>query len=259
MIESLLDTARSVPVRVLSLARPERRNALTVPMLADLARAIREAERETESRAIVLTGRGHVFCAGFDMLLTRDDPEMLAHLLRGLAEVIGALRACRKPVVIGVFGAAIAGGCAMLGGADVVVTDPTARLGYPVVKLGISPAVSAPTLSPMIGSGRARERLLNPELIDGAEAFRIGLAHVIVDQPEDVVARAMSIARDMGSKSPHAMSATKQLLGELDGSGDVAKIHAALSTSLALVDSPEQIRLVAQLWDKPSAKATRDS
>jgi enoyl-CoA hydratase/carnithine racemase len=247
-----VDTQQTTPVRVLAIANPEKRNALTPALLEDLARSVRafgQVPPERES-ALVLTGRGHGFCAGFDMLLTRDDPGVLGELLTGLAEVIQALRALDKPVVIGAYGYAIAGGCALLGGADVVVTDSAARLGYPVVRLGISPAVSGPTLRAMVDPGRARERMLDPETISGREAAAIGLAHVCVDQPEDVIPKALNIARSLGAKPAGAVAASKRLLREIDGGSDPAAVRAALAASLGLVGSDEQVRRVAGLWKK---------
>lgn len=250
LIESHVDTQRSVPVRVIALANPAKRNALTPAMLTELAEHFRLFGAAGDEPALMLTGRGHGFCSGFDMALTRDDPAVLGDLLRGLAEALHALRGIDKPVVIGAYGCAIAGGCALLGGADLVVTDDAARLGYPVVRLGISPAVSAPTLGAMVGGGRARERLLDPETISGREALAIGLAHICTDQPEDVIPKSLHWARTLGAKPAHVIAATKRHLRELDGASDAARLSTALGASLGLVGSPDQVARVAGLWKK---------
>ncbi len=135
-------------VRTIVLDRPEKRNALTPAMLDDLAAGVRAVTLgkgdDAGVRAVLIRGEGRCFCAGFDLDLCRDDgPEqaVMKSFLAGLSDAIVAMRACPRPVVIAAHGAAIAGGCALLGGADLVVADRDAKLGYPVVRLGVSPAI----------------------------------------------------------------------------------------------------------------------
>jgi enoyl-CoA hydratase/carnithine racemase len=222
----------------------EKRNALTPMMLQDMLDAC--AGVPAEARAILLTGEGAVFCAGFDLKLCLDQPGTLESLLRGLSAVISHLRYTQPlPVVVAAHGAAIAGGCALLGAGDLVVTDANAKIGYPVLPLGISPAVSAAFLRRCITDGRARARLLDPTLIDGREAMRIGLALECLEQAGDVRARALDVARSLASKPPWAMAATRRWLGDLerrtvaseDRDADAAR---ALSASLSIVESDEQ-------------------
>src|SRR5690606_29099547 len=113
------------------------------------------------ARTLLLCGEGRVFCAGFDLDACRGEggDDALRRLLRGLSAAIAGLRAQERPVVVAAHGAAIAGGCALLGSADVVVADAGAKLGYPVARLGISPAVSAPFLAPAVGAGAGRRLL----------------------------------------------------------------------------------------------------
>ena len=237
-------------VAVIRLDRSEKRNALTPKMLASLRGAV---DRASSARAIVLSGVGDVFCAGFDLSLCRDDDEALAELLRGLLSVIRSLRAAPCPVVVSAHGAAIAGGCAMLGGADVVITTSDARLGYPVLRLGISPALSYPTLAAMTGHGPARTRMLDPQLISGDEAVRIGLAHECVESSTTCEARAIALAQCLADKPPHSLAYTKRWLDQLAGLHDVEAYEAAISASLACVGSPEQHARLAALWSKEGA------
>lgn len=222
------------------LARPERRNALTPAMLEDLAAHI---ERAGDAHTLLLLGEGKAFCAGFDLeLCIGDDGEAnLRRLLEGLSRTIAAMRALACPVVIGVQGAAIAGGCALLGGGDVVIASPQAKLGYPVTRLGISPAVSAPFIA--IPPGQARRILLDPGLIDGARAYEIGLVHELHDDPG---AQAMVIAESLAAKPPHALAATKRWLNECTP----ADADRGLAASLALVGNDESRRLLAAALQK---------
>jgi len=254
----VIRTETSGGVREIVLDRPDRRNALTPEMLVDLERAVREASAERADaggvRAVLLRGEGRVFCAGFDLDLCRDDgPEqgVMRAFLEGLSAVIVAMRASPRPVVLAAHGAAIAGGCALLGGADVVVSDRDAKLGYPVVRLGISPAVSAPFLIDSVGIGPARRRLLDPELFDGAEGARLGLVHELVEAREDVVDRARAIAGSLAEKSPAALKATKgwamEVAGEAKMSGKAAR---ALDASVSLITGGEARERLAGVWKK---------
>lgn len=225
--------------------RPEKRNALTADMLDAIAAMAAEFASDASIRAIVLRGEGSTFCSGFDLSRCLEDPGALPAMLRALSLTIRALRRVEKPVVIAVHGAAVAGGCALLGGADLVVSHPDAKLGYPVLRLGISPAVNAPTLVNAVGLRATRERMLDPVLISGAEAQRIGLVDRLVDLAEDVVPRAQIEAVKLGDKPPQALAATKRWLNELDGSTADEPFERALATSLAIAGNAEERALLA--------------
>lgn len=202
------------PVSIIFLARPEQRNALTPDMLGGLLRALDTLE--IQGRAIVLAGDGEAFCAGFDLRLCQQDLGALRELLTLLSRTVLRMRAARVPVVIAAHGAAIAGGCALLGGADHAVTNEGAKLGYPVVSLGLSPAVSAPFLSAAVTDADCRERLLDPGLISGGDALRIGLAHECVAEPADVLPAAVRAGANLASKPAHAFAAAKDWLDEIE-------------------------------------------
>lgn len=222
------------------LSRPERRNALTPDMLGDLAERI---EHATDARTMLLLGEGKAFCAGFDLDLCvgPHGDANLKSLLTGLSRCIAAMRALPIPVVIGVQGAAIAGGCALLGGGDVVVAHPDAKLGYPVTRLGISPAVSAPFVA--TPPGQARRLMLDPGLIDARRGCEIGLVHELHDDP---AARATEQADQLADKPQHALAATKHWLNELTP----ADAEHGLATSLGLVGDAESHRLIAAALQK---------
>lgn len=239
-------------VRTIRLDRSEKRNALTPRMLDELVAAVEKAKN---SRVIVLEPTGPVFCAGFDLSECRDDTAVLPSLLTGLAWATATMRASPAIVIAAAPGAAIAGGCAILCGCDIVISTPESKFGYPVVKLGISPAVSAPLLRLAIGDGSARARMLSTDFIDGRAAHHLGLVHELVSSPEACVARAHELAAKLVEKPPIGLSATKSWLGEVDGSLAGNKIKAALETSLSLVGSDEQYERLAELWKAEGAKS----
>lgn len=238
-------------VRVLTLDRAERRNAMTPEMLERLIEAIRESDG---ARAVCVLGAGEVFCAGFDLRLCAQDTSggTLRALLTGLSGAIRALRALDAGVVVGAQGGAIAGGAALLGGGDVVVADRSAKIGYPVVKIGVSPAVSAAFLGESVG-GLVRERLLDPELIDGARARAIGLVHELVEERGEVRERALRIAHDLAAKPRGGVGATKRWLDEVGAAHAALGAdagQAALEASLSIVGNEEERARLDALWGK---------
>ena len=237
-------------VAIIRLDRAEKRNALTPKMLASLCGTL---DRAASARAIVLSGVGEVFCAGFDLTLCRDDDAVLGELLEGLSKAVRAIRQAPCPVVASAHGAAIAGGCALAGACDIIVTDRGAKLGYPVVRLGLSPAVNAPTLRASVGDGPTRARSLDPALIDGTEALRIGLAHHCVGTAGESEALAIKLAQELERKPRHGLAYTKRWLGELDGTLDEDGLERALQVSMSLVGSAEQRERLADVWKKEKA------
>lgn len=232
-------------IAFIALDRPEKRNALTPEMLASLQTAIRQSQR-AHARVIVLHGTGPVFCAGFDLSLCKEHPDgsVMRALLTGLSESVAALRDQPLPVVIAAQGAAIAGGCALLGGADFIVTDHGAKIGYPVAKLGVSPAVSAPFYRLLAGDGPARERMLDTRLISGKDACALGVATDLVANPEEALPRAAAIASDLAAKPQAALAATRALLREISP----VDAWPALSVSLSLTGGEEERKLLPLAW-----------
>lgn len=231
-------------IAIIRLDREAKKNAMTPKMLESLIGAV---DRANSARAIVLSGVGGVFCSGFDLTLCKDDPTVLKDLLTGLSRAIVALRASACCVVASAHGAAIAGGCALLGGADFVITNAEAKLGYPVVRLGISPAVSAPFLRQGIGDGACRGRLLEPNLIDGREALRIGLASECVSNAAECEPRAIVLARELAAKPAHAIGHTKAWLARI---APVEHASEAMEVSLGLVGTAEERERLTQVWSK---------
>lgn len=245
----MIHAAANEHVWVITLARPEKRNALTPDALRALAQALREAPASTHT--VLLQGEGRAFCAGFDLSLCKDDPPhqpTLGALLTHLAAAVRAMRDQPRPVVLCAHGAAIAGGCALLGGADLVVADRAAKLGYPVVRLGVSPAVSAPWLRLAVGDGQARSRTLDTQLITGERAHELGLVHELTETPDDARPRALELARSLAAKPPHAVAATRGWLDRIGASPAAGDAERALAASMSLVGHDESRTMLAEVW-----------
>jgi len=231
-------------ITIIRLNRPEKRNAMTPLMLSDLAAAIVNARN---SGAIVISGVGDVFCAGFDLALCRDDRRVLRDLLTGLSECLMAMRETMSPIVLSAHGAAVAGGCALLAGADFVYTDASAKLGYPVLKLGISPAVNIPFLRSVLSDGQVRAKTLEPELFTAMQARAAGLVHEVTENAAACEAASITLAKHLASKPAWALQATKRWLEEV---APVTGIAEGLAASLGLVDGEEEREMLPKAWTR---------
>lgn len=241
-------------VALLRLNDPARRNAMSLAMFDALDDAIQTIRSDDAARVILLCGSGGVFCAGFDLRAAAADPPLMATYIDRLSSLIRVLRRLPQVVVAAVEGAAIAGGCAVLGACDFVFVASDARLGYPVHRIGVSPAVNIPALQMAIGPGAARQMLLEGELIDGITAHRLGLATHLCEQGQEVVEHAMNHCRDLAAKPPHALRVTKAWLNELDGSLEDEVFDNAAAASAALTSDPQAIALLQAAWSRDDSK-----
>jgi len=225
-------------VALVRLSRPEKRNAMTPEMLLSLHEAI--VSPPNAARVIVICGEGQSFSAGFDLAMCKADPsgKTMAALLERLSSCLVAMRASVLPVIVAAHGVAVAGGCALLAAADFVVADRACKVGYPVVRIGVSPAVNAPFVQLAMGNGPMRERLLDTALIPASQAA--GLVHELVESPDDVLPAAIRLAQTLAEKGPTAIAATKTLLRDIEGLNGPEGTRRALAASLALVGGDEE-------------------
>jgi enoyl-CoA hydratase/carnithine racemase len=226
------------PVALVRLSRPEKRNAMTPEMLLALHAAI--VTPPSGARAIVSCGEGQSFSAGFDLAMCKADPsgKTMAALLERLSACLLAMRENALPLVVAAHGVAVAGGCALLAAADVVVADRACKVGYPVVRIGVSPAVNAPFVQLAMGNGPMRERMLDTALVPASRAA--GLVHELVETPSEVLPAAMRWAQTLAEKGPAAITATKKLLLEIQGLDGPEGTRRALEASLGLVGGQEE-------------------
>jgi len=233
------------PVATLSMNRPEARNAMSLPLLEALHARLDELPRGPH--VLVLTGAGKAFCAGMDLKSVLDDEHAPPTLLHGIARLTTRLRTLPMVVVAKVNGAAIGGGCGLACACDVVVSHAEAKLGFPEVDLGVCPAVVAPVLVRKIGAGRARAILLRGGLMDGASAHEAGIVDELAETRDALDATCDSVVQRLAAGGAHAIAATKQLLTELDGSGDGELAARGADLSASVLATPEaRERLAAQ-------------
>ena len=195
-------------VQVITINRPEARNALNGRVARGIAAALDELDETAELRVGVLTGAGGTFCAGMDLkaFLDGDVPLVEGRGLGGLTEAPP-----RKPLVAAVEGYAVAGGFELLLACDLVVASETATFGVPEVKRGLVAAAGAALLLPRrIPQAIALEMLLTGEPIDAQRAATLGLVNRVVPEGTAVDA-AVELARVVAANGPLAVAVTKQI------------------------------------------------
>ena len=255
-------------VATVSLTHAAKRNALDAEAVAKLEQCVVEARREVDAQrsdVVVLRGDGEHFCSGFDLASCAEEPRRVEELLIGLSACVTQLRAIDAPVIARVQGAALAGGCALLTGCDFVVAAYEAQFGYPVHRIGISPAVSIPSLISKMGPA-ARALLLSNDIIDGRTALARGLAtHAVAREALDAEVETL-IARLL-AKGPQAMRATKRWIREIEerGTGDLGPARGrdamsfaeARDASVALGQGEEFATMLRAFWAVRSEQTGR--
>jgi enoyl-CoA hydratase len=195
---------RQGDVVILTLDRPQKRNALDPELCDDLAAGLADAVRAA-ARAVVLTGAGdRAFCAGFDLQALQPGGE---HAFDAL---IDAVVACPLPIVAALQGAAFGGGCELAATCDLRVAHEGVELAMPPARLGIVYAARGlARFSALVGESRARQLFLLARTIDARTAFAWGLVDELV-APEDVGARALALATEMAALAPLAVQGMRR-------------------------------------------------
>jgi enoyl-CoA hydratase len=199
-------------IGVITINRPEKRNALNRGVMAELREVFEHAAAEKSIRGLILTGAGDkAFVAGADIQELADisptEAESLS--LRGQA-TFRLLETMRKPSVAAINGFALGGGLELALACTARMASPNAKLGQPEVKLGIVPGYGATQRLPrLVGLGAALELLLTAELIDAAEAHRIGLVNHVVPQ-EELLSFSAGWLKKITANGPLAVALTIQ-------------------------------------------------
>ncbi|MCR0980792.1 enoyl-CoA hydratase/isomerase family protein [Roseomonas populi] len=212
MTELLVESRASV--RVLTMNRPGKHNALDTALTTRLLEELRAAAADDVCHAVVLAGAGPSFCAGADTrefaALSENRDAVAARRADLTAELHGVFREVRKPVVSAVQGNALGGGAGLALAADLMVIAGDARLGYPELRHGIVAAIVMANLVRQVGPKAAFGLVATGRILNGKAAAELGLAHDVVPA-EQVLARAVEVAELLAGWSPMAMQATKEL------------------------------------------------
>ncbi len=259
----------SPQISVVTLNRPERRNALTLELLTELCAAIKVASEQPEQRVLILRGAGAAFCTGLDLKEAADSTK--AHATAEMvANTLVAISQTRLVTIAAVHGAAVAGGAGIMSACDFVVAAERTKIGYPEVRRGLVAGLVMTFLRRQVGernmrellfSGvmtflrrqvgerNMRELLFSGDLIDAARAKEIGLVNRVV-APDDLMNEAQKFAASVLQGAPGALAQTKRLVEELWWRSVKEDVDVALKYHMQARESDEAREGIAAFNEK---------
>ncbi len=203
-------------VRKICLNRPDVLNAMNPSLIADLAQAFEDANRDGESRALVLTGEGRAFCAGDDRKAHRhpESESEARQLTLSIQRVTRAISLGEKPVVGAINGWAVGGGFEWAINCDFPIWGESAKAFFPEVSLNLFVTGGVTSLLPaMVGLNKAREMLFFGERYSAAELLELGVAWRMVDD-EQLQSEALAVAQKLADLPPLSVRAMKRVLNQ---------------------------------------------
>jgi methylglutaconyl-CoA hydratase len=212
--------ARSEGVGRITLARPEKKNALDRQMADEIVQALESLAADAEIRLVVIDAEGDDFCAGADLdaleSLIGADREAQLEDARALGRVFTSIRQLPVPVVAAVRGRALAGGAGLATACDIVLAHPNATFAYPEVRIGFVPAMVMTILRRIVPERQAFDLAMTGRSVSAAEAERLGLVSRVM--PDEMFgARVDEVCRSIAKSPPEAVRRTKKLFYELEG------------------------------------------
>jgi len=215
----LVDYSVKDRIGFITLNRPDKRNALSFELIAELKNAFDQANIDKRVKVIVLKANGETFCAGADLdslqKLQNFSKEENLKDSRHLKELFYKIYTLDKVVIAQVQGHALAGGCGLATVCDFVYATPDSKFGYTEVKIGFVPAIVMVFLIRKIGEQRAKHLLLSAELVSGESAIQFGLVSELVAR-EKLESRVIEFANKLiKNNSGESMGLTKRMIGEV--------------------------------------------
>ena len=205
----------------LTMNRPELHNAFDERFVALLTASLRQLEADPAVRLVLLAASGKSFSSGADLngmrrMADNSREQNLADAL-GIAELMRTLNSLSKPTIALVQGAAYGGGVGLTACCDIAIAAARATFCISEVKLGLIPAVISPYVLAAIGARAARRYFITAEILDAAEACRLGLVHEVVSDDQGLAAAADRMTTQLLKNGPCAMAAAKELIATVSG------------------------------------------
>jgi len=248
---TVLRTERDGRVAVLTLARPESRNALSTELVEELIAELETLAGDDGCGCVVIAGDGPSFCAGADLRELRDaDAGAFERYIVRLRVLADAFRNLRRPAIAAVHGHAIAGGFELACLCDIRVVAEDVRMRVGDLEIGLSPTTGLSwTLPRLVGAGRARWLMFTGPEIDGPAAVRIGLAEEFVPA-ERVRERAVEMARYVAAHPGIGVRRTRDLLEAGAASSHDEAVAAELSAEMETFAHPDTQAAIAAFFDR---------
>ncbi len=202
-----------------TLNRPDKLNAFAGRMRQEVAEAVERVAADDEARVVVLTGAGRAFCAGADIgymqeLLEREDWDSAAALVEAGRAVVSTIRRVPKPVIASVNGPAAGGGANLALACDLRIASERASIGQTFNRIGLHPDWGGTFFLPrLVGPSKALELVFLADMIDAAEAHRVGLFNRVVPH-EQLAEETLALARTLAAKPPIALALAKRAIYE---------------------------------------------
>lgn len=243
-------------VATVALDRPDKANAITLPMWHEIREAMRWLDETPEARVGIFTANGRHFTAGIDLAslagigaLVRDDcdgrsREKLRRIILDLQDTLTSIERCRKPVLAAVQGPCIGGGVDLVCACDIRYCSANAYFSVKEIDVGMTADLGTLQRLPrLVGDGLARELAYTGRRVEGAEAQAIRLVNRCFDTPEALQEGVLAIARSIAAKSPLSIRGSKEMLNYArdhtvaDGLDHVATWNAAMLLSADLAEA----------------------
>jgi enoyl-CoA hydratase len=205
--------AKEDKVVVITFNREKALNALNNEMLKELLDFFRNSWRDTSIACVIITGAGKAFAAGADIaeLASCDVRKAVRMSTRG-NYLMKTIENYPRPVIAAINGFALGGGCEMAMACDIRLASEKAKFGQPEVSLGIIPGYGGTQRMPrLVGKGKAKQLIFTGEIISAAEAYRIGLVDEVYP-PDELMNKAMAMAKTIAAKGPTAVSIAKECI-----------------------------------------------
>jgi methylglutaconyl-CoA hydratase len=239
-------------IATITLNRPEKRNALSAEMMAELQTALDEIEK-SHARVGIVTGAGKAFCSGMDLemlaAIAQQSPAENQEDSRRMAKMFRRVWSFSRPLIAAVNGAAYAGGCGIATLCDFTLAAPEARFGYTEVKIGFLPAIVSVFLTRQIGEKRSRDLLLTGRIIEPAEAKEFGLVSEVVPA-ERLLDRSRELAGTLIDASPSSLSRAKRLLISSEVAGVDHDLERAILENARIRCTPDFKEGLASFLEK---------
>ena len=245
--------ANDLGIATLTLNRPDKHNALSAQMIAELTEAAGRLGRDPAVRAVVLTGAGRSFCAGGDLGWMREqmaaDAATRAAEAQKLAAMLGALDRMPKPLIGRIQGQAFGGGIGMMSVCDIAIGVEGAKFGLTETRLGLIPATIGPYVVARMGAARARRVFMSARIFEAAEAVELGLLARAVSV-DDLDAAIEAEVMPYLACAPGAVAEAKALVARLEPRVDEAMVAMTIDALVERWESDESREGIAAFFDK---------
>lgn len=231
-MQDLISSECADGLRILTLNRPDRHNAMDDEMSGLFQHLLGEALDESRSHAILLRANGKSFCSGRDtnVLGQRARDESDFHFVRRHQEARLRMQESTKPIIAALKGGVVGGGCELALAADIRISDTTLKMALPEILYGVLPDTGGTQMmTALIGPSRTKYLVMTGQKIDAATALDWGAVDFVVE-PGELDSRALEIARDIAAKPPINLAMAKEMIGLMHGptirTGTRAELYA---------------------------------